>query len=133
VLPAGLAGIANNGPHGFTEILYAYTRPRAITAALSAGLNGNTLFYNLTLAFAMLIGRFAMIRAMLAVAGSLAEKKLVPPSSGTFPTDNGLFVALLIGVILIVGGLTFFPVLSLGPIVEQMMMRAEPCSEEKQP
>ena len=78
----------------------------------------------MTLAFAMLIGRFAVIVPMLAVAGSLAEKKLVPPSSGTFPTDNGLLVGLLVGIILIVGGLTFFPVLSLGPIVEQMMMKA---------
>ena len=110
IVPAGLAGISNNGPHGFTEILYAYTSATGNNGSAFAGLNGNTLFYNMTLAFAMLIGRFAMIVPMLAVAGSLAEKKLVPPSSGTFPTDNGLFVGLLIGVILIVGGLTFFPV-----------------------
>lgn len=122
VLPAGLAGIANNGPHGFTEILYAYTSATGNNGSAFAGLSANTIFYNITLALAMLIGRFAMIVPMLAVAGSLAEKKLIAPSAGTFPTDNGLFVGLLIGVILIVGGLTFFPVLALGPIVEHMMM-----------
>jgi K+-transporting ATPase ATPase A chain len=124
VLPQGLASIANNGPHGFTEILYAYTSATGNNGSAFGGLSANTMFYNLTLAAAMLIGRFAMIVPMLAVAGSLAEKKLVPPSVGTFPTDNGLFVGLLVGIILIVGGLTFFPVLSLGPIVEHMMMRA---------
>jgi len=123
-LPAGVAGIANNGPHGFTEILYAYTSATGNNGSAFAGLNANTLFYNVTLAFAMLIGRFAMIVPMLAVAGSLAGKKLVPPSAGTFPTDNGLFVALLVGVILIVGGLVFFPVLALGPVVEHMFMQA---------
>src|SRR5208282_4709260 len=112
----GLAGIANNGPHGFTEILYAYTSATGNNGSAFAGLSANTLFYNLTLAFAMLIGRFAMIVPMMAVAGSLAGKKSVPPSSGTFPTDNGLFVGLLIGIILIVGGLEFFPALALGPI-----------------
>ncbi len=124
VLPAGLAGIANNGPHGFTEILYAFTSATGNNGSAFAGINANTMFYNLTTAFAMLIGRFAMIIPMMAVAGSLANKKLVPPSSGTFPTDNGLFVGLLIGVILIVGGLTFFPVLALGPIVEHTLMHA---------
>jgi K+-transporting ATPase ATPase A chain len=124
VLPQGLAGIANNGPHGFSEILYAYTSATGNNGSAFAGLNANTMFYNLTLAIAMLLGRFAMIVPMMAVAGSLAEKKLIPPSSGTFPTDNGLFVGLLVGVILIVGGLVFFPVLSLGPIVEHMMMKA---------
>lgn len=124
VLPDGLAGISNNGPHGFTEILYAYTSATGNNGSAFAGLSANTMFYNITLGIAMLIGRFAMIVPMLAVAGSLAEKKLIPPSSGTFPTDNGLFVGLLIGVILIVGGLTFFPVLSLGPIVEHMMMKS---------
>jgi potassium-transporting ATPase potassium-binding subunit len=124
VLPAGLAGIANNGPHGFSEILYAYTSAVGNNGSAFAGLNANTQFYNITLAFAMMIGRFGMIVPMMAVAGSLAEKKLVPASSGTFPTDNGLFVGLLVGVILIVGGLTFFPVLSLGPIVEDLMMNA---------
>jgi K+-transporting ATPase ATPase A chain len=124
VLPAGLAGIANNGPHGFSEIMYAYTSATGNNGSAFAGLSANTMFYNLTIAFAMLIGRFAMIVPMLAVAGSLAAKKLVPPSSGTFPTDNGLFVALLIGVILILGGLTFFPALALGPIVEHTFMQA---------
>jgi K+-transporting ATPase ATPase A chain len=123
-LPAGLAGIANNGPHGFSEILYAYTSATANNGSAFAGLSANTLFYNMTIGFAMVIGRFAMIVPMLAVAGSLAGKKSVPPSAGTFPTDNGLFVALLIGVILIVGGLTFFPVLALGPIVEHTLMQA---------
>ncbi len=124
LMPAGLAGISNNGPHGFSEILYAYTSTTANNGSAFAGLNGNTFFYNLTLGFAMLLGRFAMIVPMLAVAGSLAMKKSVPPSSGTFPTDNGLFVALLVGVIAIVGGLTFFPALALGPIVEHTLMQA---------
>lgn len=124
LLPQGLAGIANNGPHGFTEVLYAYSSTTGNNGSAFAGLSGNTMFYNLTLAFAMLIGRFGVIVPMLGVAGSLAGKKLVPPSSGTFPTDNGLFMGILIGVILIVGGLTFFPVLALGPIIEHMMMTA---------
>ena len=124
VLPAGLAGPLNSGPHGFTEILYAFASATGNNGSAFGGLTANTLFYNLTLAFAMIIGRFAMILPMLAVAGSLASKKLVPPSSGTFPTDNGLFVGLLIGVIVIVGGLTFFPVLALGPIVEHTLMQA---------
>src|SRR5271169_4901317 len=123
-LPAGLAGISNNGPHGFSEILYAFISMTGNNGSAFAGLSGNTMYYNLTGGFAMLIGRFAMIVPMLAVAGSLAEKKLVPPSSGTFPTDNGLFVALLDGVILIVGGLVFFPALALGPVVEHMLMQA---------
>ena len=124
VLPEGLAGIANNGPHGFSEILYAYTSGTANNGSAFAGLSANTPFYNVTIAFAMLLGRFAMIVPMLAVAGSLAEKKSVPPSAGTFPTDNGLFVGLLVGVIVIVGGLTFFPVLALGPIVEHTLMQS---------
>jgi K+-transporting ATPase ATPase A chain len=124
VVPAGLAGVANQGPHGFSEMLYAFLSMTGNNGSAFAGLSGNTMFYNLTGAFAMLIGRFAMIVPMLAVAGSLAEKKLVPASSGTFPTDNGLFVGLLIGVILIVGGLVFFPALALGPIVEQTLMHA---------
>ena len=124
MLPAGLAGVANNGPHGFTEILYAYASTTGNNGSAFAGLSANTPFYNLTTAIAMLLGRFAMIVPMLAVAGSLAGKKIVPPSSGTFPTDNGLFVGLLMGVILIVGGLVFFPVLALGPIVEHTLMHA---------
>jgi potassium-transporting ATPase potassium-binding subunit len=113
VLPAGLVGLANSGPHGFSEILYAYTSA-----------TGNTPFYNATLAIAMMIGRFMMIVPMLAVAGSLAAKRLAPPSSGTFPTHGPLFVSLLVGVILIIGGLTFFPALALGAVVEQIAMNA---------
>jgi potassium-transporting ATPase potassium-binding subunit len=122
VLPAGLAGISNNGPHGFSEILYAYSSVTGNNGSAFAGLNGNTLFYNLTLSFAMLIGRFVMVVPLLAVAGSLAAKKIVPPSAGTFPTDNGLFVALLVGVIVITVGLTYFAALSLGPGIEQIFM-----------
>ena len=124
VLPAGLAGPANAGPHGFSEILYAFTSATGNNGSAFAGISANTLFYNTTLAIAMFVGRFLMIVPMLAVAGSLAAKKIVPPSAGTFPTDGGLFVGLLIGVILIVGGLTFFPALALGPIVEHLAMSA---------
>lgn len=122
VLPAGLAGPANAGPHGYSEILYAYTSGTGNNGSAFAGISANTLFYNVTIGFAMLIGRFLMIVPMLAVAGSLAMKKIVPPSAGTFPTDGGLFVGLLIGVILIMGGLTYFPALALGPIVEHFAM-----------
>jgi potassium-transporting ATPase potassium-binding subunit len=122
VLPAGLAGIANAGPHGFTEILYAYSSGTGNNGSAFAGLSGNTLFYNLTIAGAMLIGRFIFVIPMLAVAGSLAQKKLLAPSAGTFPTHSPLFVGLLVGVILIIGGLTFFPAISLGPVVEQVAM-----------
>jgi len=124
VLPAGLAGPANAGPHGYSEILYAYTSGTGNNGSAFAGISANTLFYNVTIGFAMLIGRFLMIVPMLAVAGSLAMKKIVPPSAGTFPTDGGLFVGLLIGVILIMGGLTYFPALALGPIVEHFAMLA---------
>ena len=120
VLPAGLAGPANAGPHGFTEILYAFTSAAANNGSAFAGLSGNTPFYNLTLGAGMLVGRFFVIIPALAIAGSLAAKKTVPASAGTFPTDGGLFVGLLVGVILIVGGLTFFPSLALGPIVEHL-------------
>ncbi|TNC12383.1 potassium-transporting ATPase subunit KdpA [Methylobacterium terricola] len=120
VLPAGLAGPANAGPHGFTEILYAFTSAAANNGSTFAGLTGNTPFYNLTLGAGMLVGRFFVIIPALAIAGSLAAKKTVPASAGTFPTDGGLFVGLLVGVILIVGGLTFFPSLALGPIVEHL-------------
>jgi len=122
VLPAGLAGPLNSGPHGYSEILYAYTSATGNNGSAFAGVSANTLFYNVTMGFAMLIGRFLMIVPMLAVAGSLAAKKIVPPSAGTFPTDGGLFVGLVIGVILIVGGLTYFPALALGPIVEHFAM-----------
>jgi potassium-transporting ATPase potassium-binding subunit len=124
VVPAGLAGPANSGPHGFSEILYAFTSMTANNGSAFAGLTGNTLFYNLTGAAAMMIGRFAIIVPVLAIAGSLATKKLVPASAGTFPTDNGLYVALLIGVIIITGGLIYFPALALGPIVEHLQMLA---------
>jgi K+-transporting ATPase ATPase A chain len=122
VAPAGLAGRLNIGPHGFTEILYAYTSGTGNNGSAFAGLTANSLFYNPTIGLAMLIGRFAMIVPMLAVAGSLAAKKLVPPSAGTFPTHTGLFVGLLVGVVLIVGGLTYFPAVALGPIVEHAAM-----------
>jgi potassium-transporting ATPase potassium-binding subunit len=120
VLPAGLAGPANAGPHGFSEILYAFTSAAANNGSAFGGLTGNTLFYNSLLALGMLVGRFFVIVPALAIAGSLAAKKTVPASAGTFPTHGGLFVGLLVGVILIVGGLTFFPSLALGPVVEHL-------------
>jgi potassium-transporting ATPase potassium-binding subunit len=122
VLPAGLAGPENAGPHGFSAILYAFVSATANNGSAFAGISANTMFYNSTLGLAMFIGRFLMIVPMLAIAGSLAAKKIVPPSAGTFPTDGGLFVGLLIGVIVIIGGLTFFPALALGPIVEHLAM-----------
>lgn len=122
-LPA-VASIANAGPHGFTEVLYAYVSTTGNNGSAFAGLTGNTFFYNLTLAIAMFVGRFFMIVPAMAIAGSLAEKKSVPASAGTFPTTGGLFVGLVVGVILIIGGLTFFPALALGPIVEHLAMNA---------
>jgi K+-transporting ATPase ATPase A chain len=124
VLPEGLAGRLNMGPHGFSEILYAYSSGTGNNGSAFAGLGANTPFYNVTLGVAMFVGRFLMIVPMLAVAGSLAAKKAVPPSLGTFPTNGGLFVGLLAGTVLIVGGLTFFPALALGPIVEHFAMNA---------
>jgi K+-transporting ATPase ATPase A chain len=124
VLPAGLAGPLNAGPHGFSEILYAFTSATGNNGSAFAGITANTMFYNSTLGLAMFIGRFLMAVPMLAVAGSLVAKKIVAPSAGTFPTDTGLFVGLLIGVILIVGGLIYFPALALGPIVEHFAMLA---------
>ena len=124
VLPAGLAGMSNSGPHGFSEVLYAYVSATGNNGSAFAGISANTLFFNTTLGLAMFIGRFLMIVPMLAVAGNLAAKKIVPPSAGTFPTDGGLFVGLVVGVILIVGGLIYFPALSLGPIVENLAMHA---------
>jgi K+-transporting ATPase ATPase A chain len=124
VVPAGLAGPANQGPHGYSEILYAFTSATGNNGSAFAGLSANTLFYNTTLGLAMFIGRFLMIVPMLAVAGSLAAKKIVPSSAGTFPTDRPLFVGLLTGVILIVGGLTYFPAVALGPLVEHFAMNA---------
>jgi K+-transporting ATPase ATPase A chain len=123
VVPQGVATLTNAGPHGFSEILYAYTSATGNNGSAFAGLGGN-MFWQVTMAIAMFMGRFLFIVPMLAVAGSLAAKKIVPPSAGTFPTDNGLFVALLIGVILILGGLTFFPALALGPVVEHLALRA---------
>ncbi|MEN3210215.1 potassium-transporting ATPase subunit KdpA [Methylorubrum populi] len=120
VLPAGLAGPANAGPHGFSEILYAFTSAAANNGSAFGGLTGNTLFYNTTLGLGMAVGRFMVIVPALAIAGSLAAKKTLPASAGTLPTHGGLFVGLLVGVILIVGGLTFFPALALGPVVEHL-------------
>jgi K+-transporting ATPase ATPase A chain len=124
VSPAGLSSLSNAGPHGFSEALYAYTSATGNNGSAFAGINANTPFYNTSLGFAMWIGRFLFIVPMLAVAGSLAGKKTVPASSGTFPTDGVLFVGLLTGVILIIGGLTFFPALALGPVVEHFAMEA---------
>jgi K+-transporting ATPase ATPase A chain len=124
VYPPAVASMANAGPHGFSEVLYAYTSQAANNGSAFAGLTGNTPFYNVSGAIAMFIGRFWMIIPAMAIAGSLAQKKIVAASSGTFPTTGGLFVGLLVGVILIVGGLTFFPALALGPIVEHLAMQA---------
>ena len=122
VSPAGLSGLNNSGPHGFSEILYAYSSAAGNNGSAFAGLNANTVFYNLTLAIGMLIGRFGVIIPVLALAGSMAKKKITPLSSGTFLTDNWLFIGLLIAVILIIGGLTHFPALALGPLVEHFLM-----------
>jgi potassium-transporting ATPase potassium-binding subunit len=120
----GASSILNPGPHGFTEILYSFTSQAGNNGSAFAGLNTTTLWYNTAGGFTMLIGRFLMIIPMLAIAGNLAGKKYVPPSLGTFPVTTPLFSALLIGVILIVGALTFFPALSLGPILEHLLMQA---------
>ena len=119
-LPAGRAGTFNAGPHGFTEILYALTSQGNNNGSAFAGLNGNTVFYNLAGGIDMLLGRFGVMLPVLALAGALASKSAVPVSLGTFRTDNATFVVLLLGVVLIVGGLTFFPALSLGPLLEQL-------------
>ena len=124
VYPTAVASMANPGPHGFTEVLYAYTSQTGNNGSAFAGLSGNIPFYNITGAIAMFVGRFWMIIPAMAIAGALAAKKIVSPSAGTFPTTGGLFVGLTVGVIVIVGGLTFFPALALGPIVEQLAMRA---------
>jgi potassium-transporting ATPase potassium-binding subunit len=124
VLPSAVASMANAGPHGFTEVLYAYVSSTGNNGSAFAGLSGNTFFYNLTLASSMFVGRFFMIIPAMAMAGSLAGKKSIPPSAGTLPTTGGLFVGLVVGVILIIGGLTFFPALALGPIVEHLAMTA---------
>jgi K+-transporting ATPase ATPase A chain len=124
VLPSAVASMANAGPHGFTEVLYAFTSATGNNGSAFGGLTGNTFFYNLTLASSMFVGRFFMIVPAMALAGSLAAKKSIPPSAGTLPTTSGLFVGLVVGVILIIGGLTFFPALALGPIVEHLAMNA---------
>ena len=124
VTEAGLAGPANAGPHGFSEMLYAFTSATGNNGSAFAGLSANTVFYNTTLGLAMLIGRFLMIVPTMAIAGALVCKKIVPVSSGTFPTNTPLFVGLLVGVIVIVGGLTYFPALALGPVVEHFALHA---------
>ncbi|HXZ02807.1 MAG TPA: potassium-transporting ATPase subunit KdpA [Stellaceae bacterium] len=122
MLPQGLAGIANTGPHGFSEILYAYASATGNNGSSFAGLSTNTLFYNATLAAAMLMGRFLFVIPLLAVAGSLARKKRLAPSAGSIPTHSPQFVILLVGVVLIMGGLAYFPAISLGPVTEQVAM-----------
>jgi len=124
LLPAGLAGLNNAGPHGLSEILYAFSSTAANNGSAFAGLTGSTYYYNTALGFNTLIGRFAMIVPMMALAGFLAEKKIAPETAGTFPVTGPLFVVLLVGVVLIVSALTFFPALALGPIVEHLSMIA---------
>src|ERR1700733_12344924 len=124
MVPSAVAAMGNPGPHGFTEVLYAYTSQTGNNGSAFAGLSANTPFYNITGAVAMFVGRFWMIIPTMAIASSLAAKKSIPPSAGTFPTTGGLFVGLVVGVIVIVGGLTFFPALALGPIVEQLSINA---------
>ncbi len=122
VCSPGLTSLNNSGPHGLSEILYAYASAAGNNGSAFAGLNANTVFYNLTIGIGMLIGRFGIILPVMAIAGSMAKKNITPTSAGTFQTDNWLFIGLLIAVILIVGGLTHFPALSLGPIVEHLLM-----------
>jgi len=122
VLPSAASSIGTAGPHGFSEILYAYTSAAANNGSAFGGLSANTPWFKTTLGIGMLMGRFLVIIPALAIAGSLVAKKTVPASAGTFPTDGGLFVGLLVGTILIVGGLTFLPSLALGPVIEHLMM-----------
>jgi potassium-transporting ATPase potassium-binding subunit len=122
LVPLGLNGLANHGPHGLSEIIYAFSSAGGNNGSAFAGLGTNTPFYNTTLAAGMLIGRFGVIIPVMAIAGNMALKKITPPSLGTFRTDNTLFVILLTGIIIIVGGLTFFPALALGPLVEHLLM-----------
>jgi potassium-transporting ATPase potassium-binding subunit len=124
VVPAGVSSIANAGPHGLSEILYAYTSTTGNNGSAFAGLSGNTPYYNWTLSVTMLFGRFAFLIPIMAMAGSLVKKRVVPAGLGTFPTTGPLFISLLIGVILIVGALTYFPAYALGPIVEHLLMHA---------
>jgi K+-transporting ATPase ATPase A chain len=124
VVPYGVSSLANAGPHGLSELLYAFTSAAGNNGSAFAGLNANTRFFNLALAADMLAGRFLMIVPALAIAGSMVDKKVTPAGLGTFPTTGGLFVALLVSVVLIVGALTFFPALSLGPVVEHFAAAA---------
>jgi potassium-transporting ATPase potassium-binding subunit len=124
MVPSAVSATGNPGPHGFTEVLYAYVSQDGNNGSAFAGLSANTLFYNLSGAVAMFVGRFWMVIPTMAIAGSLAAKKSIPASAGTFPTTGGLFIGLLVGVIVIVGGLTFFPALALGPLVEQFAINA---------
>jgi K+-transporting ATPase ATPase A chain len=124
VAPFGLSSILNAGPHGFSEVLYLFTSQAANNGSAFAGITGNTPWYNITGGLSMLVGRYFVIIPMMAIAGSLVAKKIVPASAGTFPTHGPLFVGLLVGVIVIIGGLTFFPALALGPIAEHFAMRA---------
>jgi K+-transporting ATPase ATPase A chain len=124
MLPPALGSLNNAGPHGLSEIIYAYSSAAGNNGSAFAGLNANTAWYNTTLGITMLLGRFAYVVPVMAIAGSLAAKTKVPASSGTFPTDGALFIGLLIGVILILGGLQYFPALALGPIVEHFLMLA---------
>jgi K+-transporting ATPase ATPase A chain len=119
----GLTSLNNQGAHGLSEILYAFTSATGNNGSAFAGLNANTLWYNATLGVTMFLGRFFMLIPILGIAGSLAAKKKVPASAGTFPVTGPLFTFLLVGVIAIVGALTFFPAFSLGPIVEQLLMK----------
>ena len=123
--PSGppIANFSNSGPHGLSEALYAFSSASENNGSAFAGLNANTPWYNLLLGLAMLIGRFGFILPSLAIAGSLAAKKKIPTTSGTFPTDGALFVGLLVGVVVVIGALTFFPAWSLGPLVEHFLMR----------
>jgi K+-transporting ATPase ATPase A chain len=118
----GLAGLNNNGPHGLSEMLYAYTSGAGNNGSAFAGLNANTPWYDTTLGIDMLLGRFGMMVPLLALAGSLARKKIIPASAGTFPVTGITFVLLLIGTVILVGALTFLPALALGPIVEHFLM-----------
>jgi K+-transporting ATPase ATPase A chain len=124
VMDAGLAGRNNAGPHGLSEMLYAFTSAGSNNGSAFAGLTGGTYFYNTMMGMAMLIGRFALVVPALALGGFLSERRVTPETAGTFPVDTPLFVGLLVSVILIVGALTYFPVLALGPVVEHLMMNA---------
>ena len=119
-----MSQLNNAGPHGLSEMLYAFSSAAGNNGSAFAGISANTMFYNTTIGFAMFIGRFLMIVPMIAIAGSLAAKKSAPASAGTFPTHGPLFVGLLVGVVLIVGGLTYLPALALGPVVEHLAMLA---------